>query len=74
MLPKKVYNRGKGDLNRSIRITNDMEEALAQVAERAGISVNAYICWVLDEHLQRLAEAGELPWPKGYEVATKRKR
>jgi hypothetical protein len=64
---RRVFSKATGDMTTSIRLSSEMFGVIEKLAEEQGETRNAYIVLALDEYLQMKAEAGEIPWPKGYD-------
>jgi predicted DNA-binding protein len=63
---KRVFSRKapKSDnVTKSIRITEEMENALQRLAKESGETLNSYIVIVLDQYLQGEVESGNLKPP-----------
>lgn len=58
---KRVFSRKQPEnVTKSIRITNEMANALQQLAKDSGETLNSYIVLVLDQFLQVQLENGTL--------------
>lgn len=71
---RRVYSRGTGGVTVSIRVTEEMLGFIEQLANEEGETRNAYIVLALDSVLQMKAEAGLIPWPKGYDPKNQKKK
>lgn len=61
---KRVFSkRNPSNITKSIRITDDMANALQYLADEAGETLNSYIVLILDQYLQVQLEEGTLPNP-----------
>ena len=64
MLFKRVFSRkNPKNVTKSIRVTEPMLEALQQLADQAGETLNAYVVLVLDQYLQVQLEQGNIKLP-----------
>lgn len=68
---RRVFSKAIGEETLSIRTTVEVVEALDKLAEEYGETRNKFIVLVLDEYLQKMAEEGNIPWPKDYVPKTK---
>lgn len=64
---RRVFSRAVGEKTTSIRLSGEMLDLIEQLAEREGETKNSFIVLALDSYLQTKAEAGEIPWPKGFD-------
>jgi hypothetical protein len=65
---KRIFSRTRPEnVSKSIRVTNVMWDAIAQLAEEEGYSPNAFIVIVLDQFLQGAVEEGRLKLPADVE-------
>lgn len=71
---RRVFSKATGDTTTSIRTSKEMLDVIEKLAEEQGETRNAFIVLALDEYLQMKAEAGEIPWPKGYDPKTTAKK
>jgi predicted DNA-binding protein len=51
-------------LSKSIRVPEEMFNALTELAEDAGETFNSYVVLVLDQYLQAQVKAGKVKRPK----------
>lgn len=73
-MKRRVFSKATGDTTTSIRTSKEMLEVIEKLAEDQGETRNAFIVLALDEYLQKKAEAGEVPWPKGFDSKTVMKK
>jgi hypothetical protein len=71
---RRVFSKAVGDLTTSIRVSNEMLEMIEKLADEEGETRNAFIVLALDEYLQMKAEAGAIPWPKGFDPKNSAKK
>lgn len=61
---KRVFSKKNPEnVTKSIRITQTMADAIQQLADEAGETLNSYIVLVLDQYLQVQLENGNIKLP-----------